>query len=120
MSTAIEDQLAQSRANATNEERIVLALEAIADQLKLLMTLLPIAKLKFSDEGGETAARKDSDFRAEGAWENEGGSLGGSGPLAALGIKHSVIDEFTVGKYHYTNLPDALAQAKRSRSRPDC
>lgn len=119
MPTTLEDLLAQSRTNATNEERIVLALEAIADQLKLLVTLLPIAKLKFSDEGGETAARKDSDFRAEGAWENEGGSLG-SGPFAAMGIKHSVIDEFTVGKYHYTNLPDALAQAKRSRSRPAC
>lgn len=119
MSTTLEDLLAQSRANVTNEERVVLALEAIADQLKLLVRLLPIAKPRFPDGHGESTARKESDSRAEDAWEDEGGSLG-SGPVAALGIKRSVIDEFTVGKYHYTNLSDAIAQAKRSRSRPDC
>ena len=35
---------------------------------------------------------------------------------AALGIKRNVIDQFTVGDYHYTKLSDAIAEAKRSRA----
>lgn len=115
MADTIEDLLGQSRANATNEERVVLALEAIADHLASLVRPPPAEKPELLDE---IASSKDSDFGAEAAFENEGGRLGPD-LVEDLGITHSVIDQYTVGKYHYTSLDNAIAQAQRLRERPE-
>lgn len=47
------------------------------------------------------------------SWEDEGGSVA-SGQLAeSLGIRRQMTDTYSVGGYHYTNLTDAVAQARR-------
>ena len=115
MAYTIADLLGQSRANATNEERVVLALEAIADHLASLVRLPPAEKPELLEEITSSA---DSDFGAEAAFENEGGRLGPE-LVGDLGITHSVIDQYTVGKYHYTSLDNAIAQAQRLRERPE-
>lgn len=118
MAATIEDLLGQSRTKATNEERVVLALETIADSLTSLVRLLPAGMPQLRDEIVGRAARNDSVSDAEAAFENEGGSLSRD-LIADLDITHSVLDQYTVGKYHYTNLVDAIAQAKRSQRHPD-
>ena len=65
--------LARERSRATSEERMVLALEMIADQLGLIAESLAIK------EGGEVrkalehARTTAGDRRAGDRWENEGG-----------------------------------------------
>lgn len=72
MTNEPEKTLAEVRAYSTNEERKVLALEAIADQLRLLVEVLqPVAHPERTD----SVSAKDRDLRAAGSWENEGGSL---------------------------------------------
>ena len=88
--------------------------DAIADHLASLVRPPPAEKPELLDE---IASSKDSDFGAEAAFENEGGRLGPD-LVEDLGITHSVIDQYTVGKYRYTNLDDAIAQAQRLRERP--
>ena len=65
--------LARERSRATSEERMVLALEMIADQLGLIAERLTIK------EGGEVRKALEhartiaGDRRAGDRWENEGG-----------------------------------------------
>lgn len=108
-----ENLLAQSRAYGTTEEREVLALESIADQLRLLVALGTSVD---NSEGSRTAEAGGANAANEGAWENEGGSLDKE-LAASLGIEHSVTDQFETGGYHYTKLADAIAEAKRARAR---
>ncbi len=106
--------LAQSRAFSTTEERTVLALEAIADQLRSLVAFLAPAAIP---EATDTSApAQGANATEEGAWENEGGSLD-RGAAASLGIQHSVTDQYETGGYRYTRLADAIAQAKRAGAR---
>jgi hypothetical protein len=49
---------------------------------------------------------------AEG-WENEGGSLRAKTPAESLGVERVMVETFRVGGYTYTNLADAVAQARR-------
>ena len=114
MSDMTENLLAQSRAYGTTEEREVLALESIADQLRLLVALG--TSVDNSEGSRSTAKAEEANAADEGAWENEGGSLD-KGLAASLGIKHSVTDQFETGGYHYTKLADAIAEAKRARAR---
>lgn len=116
MSDMTENLLAQSRAYGTTEEREVLALEAIADQLRLLVMLGTPGDNSEGSRG--TAEAGGANAADEGAWENEGGSLD-KGLAASLGIKHSVTDQFESGGYRYTKLADATAEAKRARARAD-
>lgn len=109
-----EDLLAQSRAYGTTEERVVLALESIADQLRLLIAL--VTPIGVSEKGHDSAAAAGSVAPGEGAWENEGESLG-QGSAASFGIKHSVTDQFETGGYRYTKMADAIAEAKRAHAR---
>lgn len=46
--------------------------------------------------------------------ENLDGSLIYSEQHAGMGIMRSVAEVFTVGSYRYTNLADAISQAKRN------
>jgi hypothetical protein len=110
MTNRPEQTLAETRAYSTDEERKVLALEAIADQLRLLVEVLrPVAHPGSTD----SASANDRDLRAAGSWENEGGSLAVD-TADSFGIKHSVIDQFEIGGYRYSKLDDALAEAKRA------
>lgn len=111
MPSTIEDLRAQSRAYATSEERQILALETIADQLRLLVALVTPAE--GSEGGGESAVVTGSNTPAEGAWENEGGSLD-TGSAVSLGLKRSTTDQFETGGYRYTKITDAIAEACRS------
>jgi hypothetical protein len=111
MQDMTEELLAQSRAYSTNEERTVLALEAIADQLRSLIALLAPAAIP--EVTRARAPARETNATDEGAWENEGGSLANR-TAASLGIKHSMTDQFETGGYRYTNLADAIAQTKRA------
>ena len=45
--------------------------------------------------------------------ENEGGSLTALPSAESLGILRQVTETYSVGGYQYTNLTDAMAQARR-------
>jgi hypothetical protein len=47
------------------------------------------------------------------SWENEGGSLAPDQLAESLGIRRQVAETYAVGEYRYTNLEDAVAQARR-------
>lgn len=113
MANTPEQNLAERRSYSTNEERKVLALEAIADQMRLLVEVLQPATDPARADG---ALARKRDQCAAGAWENEGGSLAVS-TANSLGIKHSVVDQFEIGGYRYSNLDDAVAEAKRALER---
>ena len=52
------------------------------------------------------SARKES-------WENEGGSVAPEELAESLGITRHITEIYSVGAYRYTNLTDAVAQARR-------
>lgn len=94
----------QRRADATVEERMVLALEDIAHQLALIGVSL-CSKL---DDQRETDFAK-SEIES---WENEGGELRPDSDPSE-GIKRTFTEIFTVGPYRYTARADAIAQRRR-------
>jgi hypothetical protein len=54
------------------------------------------------------------------SWENEGGRVAPSQPLesldlvaASLGVKRHMTETYSVGGFRYSNLADAIAQARR-------
>jgi hypothetical protein len=47
------------------------------------------------------------------SWENEGGSVPSVELAEQLGVVRHVSETYSVGAYHYTNLTDAIAQARR-------
>ena len=51
-------------------------------------------------------------IRAE-SWENEGGSIASLELAQSLGVTRHVTQSYSVGGYHYTNIKDAIAQARR-------
>jgi len=51
------------------------------------------------------------------SWENEGGSLQPLDYATSLGVAGHLTESFTVGGYRYTNLADAVAQARRMTQR---
>jgi hypothetical protein len=103
-----EAAVARSRARCTDEERLVLALETIADQMRLLVAVMK--PIRVPEDTPTVDGRPDPSA----AWENERGSLADQ-PAGSLGIKHTLIDQYEVGEYRYTKLDDAIAQAERSR-----
>jgi hypothetical protein len=46
-------------------------------------------------------------------WENEGGTVRPDSYAESLGITRVLTESFKVGGYTYSNLPDAVAQARR-------
>jgi hypothetical protein len=50
------------------------------------------------------------------SWENEGGSVSPKPDLESLGITRLMTETYAVGGYSYTNLADALAQARRMQT----
>ena len=47
------------------------------------------------------------------SWENEGGSVAPEQLADSLGITRQMTETYSVGGFHYTNLTDAIAQARR-------
>jgi len=47
------------------------------------------------------------------SWENEGGGIVPAELARALGVVSHTTRTYSVGEYHYTNLADAIAQARR-------
>ncbi|MXP28279.1 hypothetical protein GRI58_05525 [Porphyrobacter algicida] len=47
------------------------------------------------------------------SWENEGGSLAPGQVAASLGVVRHLTETYSVGEFQYTNLTDAVAQARR-------
>lgn len=114
MRNVTDESLAQSRAYGTTEERMVLAIESIADQIRSLVKAL--VPNRTSEEDLNYAAASRAAATDEGAWENEGGRLD-TEAATNLGINHGVTDQFETGGYRYTKLADAIAEAKRARAR---
>jgi len=67
--------LARERSQATSEERMVLALEMIADQLGLIAQSLAGTQGSEMPRALENAPTTASDRRAGDRWENEGGPV---------------------------------------------
>lgn len=112
MTATIEEPRGECRTNVTNEERVVLALEAIASHLAKLASLW--GEQNHDVEGAQgRSGRRGYGVPAEAATENERGDVRQDWP-SELDITRTTLDQFTVGKYHYTDLKDAIAQAKRS------
>jgi hypothetical protein len=59
-----------------------------------------------SDQSSNPSAKTDS-------WENEGGSGSPFVLAMSLGITRQMTETYSVGGYRYTNLTDAMAQARR-------
>lgn len=116
MMMTMEDVLEQSLAIATKDERVVDALEAIANQLELLVKILAAIRPESFDEHGIDLDAENENSDEESGWEDEGGALALDG-LARMGIQHDMIDQFTVGEFRYSTLHDALAEARRLRLR---
>lgn len=98
--------LMRQRNDSTCEERVVLALEDIADLLKVVI-----------DKVGprpESAAKNGESGTSNSSWENEGGALQREDPLPPE-IERRVTETFHVGPYRYTHLKDAMEQVRRGR-----
>jgi len=110
----IDAVLAEKRNLATSDERIVLALEMIADQLRLVAQSLTAPDRVAVGAASSSADTLDRDRRAGDRWENEGGHLHRD-ESEAPEIARTLVEHFAVGGYHYTNLQHAIAEAKRTR-----
>ena len=106
---------ADTRRVGTSEERKILALEMIADQLVLihadLRSIDDFARAGFAN-GGQ-ALDNDEDAEQD-RWDNEGGSFTEDAALDP-DITRSTEQHYAVGGYRYTNLQHAIAEAKRAR-----
>lgn len=51
------------------------------------------------------------------SWENEGGSIAREDIAASLGVIRHMSVTYSVGGYRYTNLSEAIAQARRMAKR---
>jgi|SwirhisoilCB2_FD_contig_41_8066657_length_688_multi_1_in_0_out_0_1 hypothetical protein len=67
--------LARERSQATSDERMVLALEMIADQLGLIAERLAVKEGSEVHRPLEHAPTSAGDRRAGDRWENEGGPV---------------------------------------------
>ena len=109
MSLTAAELLAQNRADATTEGRLVLALESIADQLKEVVSLLAVPAREQTSPACQMPQSTDR-------WENEGGSLEALSSIPPGVVRHTE-ETFTVGSHRYTNLADADAEVARSGKR---
>jgi hypothetical protein len=105
---------ADVRRARTSEERSVLALEMIADQLALIHLDL-CAIDEFARGGGASIeAAADNSEAEQDRWDNEGGCFTEESALDS-DITRSTEQHYAVGEYRYTDLQHAIAQAKRAR-----
>jgi hypothetical protein len=107
MTSQVPDATKQRRGDSTTAERMVLALEEIAEHLQVLArSYQPEPERENSAQ--VKCGRLDS-------WENEGGKVGADAGLPS-GIERLQHDTFVVGPYRYTNVDDAIAQLGRTNA----
>ncbi len=108
-----------ARGTRTSEERKVLALEMIADQLALihadLRSIDDFARAGSACSG--PAPGNGEDFEQD-RWDNEGGGFTDD-TVVDPDIVRSTEQHYTVGRYRYTDLQHAIAEAKRARRAAD-
>ena len=103
-----------ARGAGTSEERKVLALEMIADQLALIHAdLRSIDDFARADATGSGSVPHNGEDSERDRWDNEGGGL--MEDALDPDITRSTEQHYAVGGYHYTNLQLAIAEAKRAR-----
>ena len=110
---ASQADLADARRARTSEERNVLALEMIADQLALIHAYL-CAIDDFARCGAGIETTPDNGEPERDRWDNEGGGFAGE-PSLDPDITRTTEQHYAVGGYRYTNLQHAIAQARRAR-----
>lgn len=99
------DQLHDERLLNTTQERQVLALEMIADQL---------AAIGHQLEGIRTGEMRASDSPVAPSPKAMEVGKGSVAPEINKAVTRHMIEVFSVGPYRYTMLDDALAQAARA------
>ncbi|WPZ07617.1 hypothetical protein [Pelagerythrobacter marinus] len=104
-----------ARRAGTSEERKILALEMIADQLALIHAdLCSIDDFARADAASCCSAPDSLEDAEQDRWDNEGGRS--TDELAEDdGVIRSMEQHYAVGGYRYTNLQHAIAEAKRAR-----
>ena len=108
-------EVAQVRRQSTHDERTVLALEMIADQLALIHAHLSLIDgSAHSGSPAEIAAASSSVEADMQCWDNEGGNQNVATSMYPE-IVRSIQHRFSVGGYHYTDLQNAISEAKRVR-----
>lgn len=115
-----ESNQADTRHAGTSEERTVLALEMIADQLALihrdLCSIDDFARAGASGHAGPASSEEAEQDR----WDNEGGGFTEENPATDFSpdpdVTRSTEQHYAVGGYRYTNLQHAIAEAKRARA----
>lgn len=108
MNDSDEGWLAKSLGPQTSEDRILVAVESIAEQLRTLVALFSGPKTDSRASPGACAG-----VGGEEAWENEGGSINNEWATSSR-IKHTTTDLFETGGYRYTKLADAMAEVRRA------
>jgi hypothetical protein len=108
--------LAAARHGGTTEERKVLALEMIADQLLLIHAdLLAIDAHSQQDITEQNGSPDLSNTQDVDGWENEGGHLDAPATGLPHGVTKRTTNVYSVGPYVYSDLSSALAEAARQR-----
>lgn len=106
---------ADTRRAGTSEERKVLALEMIANQLALihadLCSIDDFARAAAASSGPAPCSEESAEQER---WDNEGGGFTQDAALDA-DITRSTEERYAVGCYRYTDLQHAIAEAKRAR-----
>ena len=105
----------RGRRSGTSEERTVLALEMIADQLALIHAdLCSIDDFARRPAAACAPAPGSSEGSEQERWDNEGGGFTEETVLDP-DIVRSTKQQYAVGGYRYTDLQHAIAEAKRAR-----
>jgi len=104
-----------ARGGRTSEERTVLALEMIADQLALIHAgFSSIDDFARAEAACSATVPDDGEDAAQDRSTSENGSFTRD-PAPDPDIIRSTEQHYAVGGYRYTNLQHAIAEAKRAR-----
>ncbi|WP_043978594.1 hypothetical protein [Novosphingobium sp. P6W] len=109
--------LIDPRKNATSEERSVLALEMIADQLLLIRDHFAMTTGQLERRVVDGPPAFTSNLYGVESWENEGGHVAaGPGKFDVPGMTKQSVDVYSVGPYSYTDFASALSELRRQRT----
>jgi hypothetical protein len=104
-----------ARRARTSEERKVVALEMIADQLALIHAdLCSIDDFARANAASNGQAFVNDEGAEQDRWDNEGDGFTEDAALDP-DITRSTEQHYAVGGYRYTDLQHAIAEAKRAR-----
>lgn len=104
------------RKNGTSEERSVLALEMIADQLLLIRDDFTLTTGQLERKVVDGPPVFTSNLYGVESWENEGGYIAAHpAKFDVPGMTKQSVDVYSVGPYSYTDFASALAELRRQR-----